>query len=340
MMIILIGLSYNVSACTDIPTISPSGSLTFCQGGSVTLSTTVGYVSYLWSTGSTNASITVTTSGTYTVYITDNSGCTGTSLPVTVTVATQPAQPGLISGNNPVCDSTMQTYSISPVANATSYIWTIPNGWTGSSNTTSITVLAGNSGGNITVVASDSCGNSIARTFYVTVIHIPASPCPIHGDSTPVAGSTQLYTVGTVSGASTYTWTLPSGWTGSSTTTSITATVGNDTGTVCCAANNSCGSSALCCITINTTNGINGIPDKNQINLFPNPANSTLTINNLPLTINDLRITDVLGNEIYHQAINNSNNKTIDISQWSDGVYFYQIINNNETVRGKFVVEK
>jgi len=342
MMIILIGVSYNVSACTDIPTISPSGSLTFCQGGSVTLSTTVGYVSYLWSTGATTSSITITTSGTYTVYITDINGCTGTSLPDTVNVETHPAQPGLISGNNPVCDSTTQTYSISPVANATSYIWTIPGGWSGSSSTTSITVLVGNSNGVFTVAAHDSCGNSSPTTLFVTVSHVPPSPCPILGDSMPAAGSHQTYSVTAVAGATSYTWTLPTGWTGSSVTNTINPIVGNDTGTVCCSANNLCGSSVLCCFTIYFSNGINGIRDMNQINLFPNPASSTLTIRQSTYSTqltNQLIITDVLGNEVYHQAINNSTQSTINISQLSNGVYFYQLSNNKETVRGKFVKE-
>jgi type IX secretion system substrate protein len=46
---------------------------------------------------------------------------------------------------------------------------------------------------------------------------------------------------------------------------------------------------------------------------------------------------DVLGQEVYHQAIINPNNTTINISQLSNGVYFYQLSNSKETLRGKFV---
>ena len=81
----------------------------------------------------------------------------------------------------------------------------------------------------------------------------------------------------------------------------------------------------------------------NYLIVFPNPASSEITIrqtnSQLPL-LSQIFITDILGNEVYSQAINNSNQITIDISKWSHGVYFYQIRNDKETLRGKFVVEK
>ena len=88
----------------------------------------------------------------------------------------------------------------------------------------------------------------------------------------------------------------------------------------------------------NLTTAINPIPNKESITLYPNPASSILTLHSqLSILNSQFIITDVLGNEVYHQAIINSNNQTIDISQWSNGVYFYQLINNTETVRGKFI---
>jgi Leucine-rich repeat (LRR) protein len=74
------------------------------------------------------------------------------------------------------------------------------------------------------------------------------------------------------------------------------------------------------------------------ISIYPNPASSTITIHQLfPSPNQQLLITNILGEEIYHQSINNSTQTTIDISQWSNGVYFYQIRNDKETLQGKFV---
>ena len=83
------------------PTISASGPLTFCAGGSVTLTSSAG-TSYLWSTGATTASISVTASGSYTVQVTNASGCQ--SLPSAATVVTVnpvPATP-TISASGPL----------------------------------------------------------------------------------------------------------------------------------------------------------------------------------------------------------------------------------------------
>lgn len=80
-----------------------------------------------------------------------------------------PAQPAAITGNTTVCPGASQTYSISPVSGATSYTWTLPGGWSGSSTTTSINTTAGASSGTLSVVAVNACGSSTARTLAVTV---------------------------------------------------------------------------------------------------------------------------------------------------------------------------
>ena len=53
----------------------------------MTLDAGAGYASYLWSPGgATTQTIAVTTSGSYTVTVTDGNGCTGTSAAEVVTV--------------------------------------------------------------------------------------------------------------------------------------------------------------------------------------------------------------------------------------------------------------
>ena len=67
------------------PSITANGPVNFCQGGSVVLDAGAGYSGYLWSTGPNSQTITVSTSGTYNVIVTDANGCTGTtSINVTV----------------------------------------------------------------------------------------------------------------------------------------------------------------------------------------------------------------------------------------------------------------
>ncbi len=92
-----IGSKYNstdtiLNHNTIKPVITANKSTTLCSGDSVTLSTAnkinnVSVKSYLWSTGAKTQSITVKTSGSYTVKVTDNNGLTGYSAPTTVTIS-------------------------------------------------------------------------------------------------------------------------------------------------------------------------------------------------------------------------------------------------------------
>jgi hypothetical protein len=165
---------------------------------------------------------------------------------------TVPGQPGTITGNTSVAAGSSQTYSIAAVANATSYTWSLPPGWSGSSTSTSITTTAGSAGGTISVTANNSCGASASRTLAVTIATctLPAQPGAISGNTTVTSGSSNTYSIAAVSGATSYTWTLPSGWSGSSTTTSIATTAGSAGGTISVKANNSCGAGAASNLTV------------------------------------------------------------------------------------------
>lgn len=152
---------------TPNPVITVDGSLELCSGGTTTL-TASGGTTYLWSTGATGSSITVSEAGTYSVTA-FNGTCEATSSSVTVNVTLPPGTPGIISGNDQLCDNTQQTYSITPVSGATSYQWVIPQGWTGTSTTNTITVNPGASGGQISVIAINSCGQSEEQVLHVQV---------------------------------------------------------------------------------------------------------------------------------------------------------------------------
>jgi hypothetical protein len=75
----------------------------------------------------------------------------------------------LIVGNTSVTGGSSQIYYIDNVPSATSYTWTLPSGWNGSSSSNAITTTAGSSGGAISVRSNNECGSSAARTLSVTV---------------------------------------------------------------------------------------------------------------------------------------------------------------------------
>jgi gliding motility-associated-like protein len=147
--------------------ISTIGATTFCQGGSVTLMATPG-TSYLWSgSGATTQSISVTTSGNYTVTVTNAAGCSVTSAPVAVTVNALPAAPIVVaSGPTAICPSGSVT--LTAPAGFTTYSWN--NGATSASITVNI---AGNY--KVTVTNANGC----SATSVITVVTVGDNTAPV-----------------------------------------------------------------------------------------------------------------------------------------------------------------
>ena len=103
-----------------VSSISAGGSTSFCQGNILNLTASNGS-SYLWSTGETTQSIVVSTTGNYTVVVTDAIGCSETSSPTQVTVDAMPVIPTITAGGvTTFCQGGSVTLSSS---SASAYLW-------------------------------------------------------------------------------------------------------------------------------------------------------------------------------------------------------------------------
>ena len=218
-----------VSASVPSPAGSISGITIQCSGltGQVYSITDVNNAStYTWAvptgwtitSGQGTSSITVTTgtagqNGAISVIPSNICGAsTGANLAVIV-VSTVPATPGPISGTTTLCHNVSgQSYSVSAVANTTSYLWTVPTGWsiTAGQGTTTLAVTSGASGtnGNIAVTAGNACGVSSASTLAVTVIAGSTAPTSITGNTSVCLGTGITLTASGGSGYTgcTYEW--------------------------------------------------------------------------------------------------------------------------------------
>ena len=242
------------------PVVTPTGPLSACPNVPVTLSvqSPVNGVTYNWSDAGSGTTHTETNFNGSVYCYALLPGCPSSSPGNTVFISllSTPAPPGIISTTNiNPCAGSQVTYSIASVSGATDYTWTAPNGWTGTSTSSSITLTAGASAGTISVTANNSCGSSAAQTLTVTPVSTPSTPGAISSNEvSPCAGSHVTYSISPVPGATSYTWTFPGGWTGTSTTNSITLTAGTSSGTISVTANNSCDSSAAQTLTVTTGN--------------------------------------------------------------------------------------
>jgi gliding motility-associated-like protein len=201
-----------------VPTISADDPTTFCAGSSVTLTSSTG-TGYLWSTGATTASINITTSGSYTVRVTDAYGCQ--SAASASTVVNVNALPVVNAG----IDTTIST-GTSTLINATvtgtgpfTYSWSpslqladafIEDPATVSLTTTTIFTLTATS-------TATSCSDMDAVT--ITISGGTLSSTPTATPEAACAGTNvQLNAIASGgSGIYTYVWTsVPAGFTSSS----------------------------------------------------------------------------------------------------------------------------
>ncbi len=108
-----------------------------------------------------------------------------------------------IIGNNPVCPGTTIIYSVIPIAGATSYTWTLPLGWSGSSLTNTISVTSNTNSGVIAISASSgTCG--VVGTASMVVNSVFGTSVSLSSSSPSIcAGNTATLSGG---GALTYTW--------------------------------------------------------------------------------------------------------------------------------------
>lgn len=219
------------------------------------------------------------------INVTSNNQC-GSSLVRVLAIRSVPNTVGVISGQaNNLCTNVVNnpTYSIASVSGATSYTWTAPVGTTITSGqgTTSITLNITNNfvGGNLSVVANNACGASSPRTLALS--STIASPSAISGTTNnlcPNGVNSPSYTIPSVSGATSYTWTVPSGAVilSGQGTTSIVLEITNSfvSGSLSVVANNACGSSVPRTLALSSSPSTPGTISGSVNNLCPEGINS------------------------------------------------------------------
>ena len=281
-----------ISSATPLTPGAITGATSVCSGstGNVySISAVAGATSYTWTvpTGATitagqgTTSISVTfgsAAGNISVTATNSCGTSSPSLQA-ITVNSIPVAPGTISGTITVCpNSTGNVYSIAAVAGATSYTWTVPFDATivSGQGTTDIVVDFGSTTGNVIVTASNTCGTSAVSNVAVTVLPAPTVPGTISGPTSVCENSTGIvYTVPTVLGATSYTWTAPIGGTvvSGQGTNMVVVDFGTTSGDIQVAQTDACGTSLPSSFAVT----INPIPAAPVVSVLNKCGSSDLT---------------------------------------------------------------
>jgi uncharacterized delta-60 repeat protein len=349
-------LSVNVNSLPAIAGII-TGASTICQGQNLvtySLPTINDAISYVWSlpngaTGSSSTNIitvnfnNLAESGDITVYGVNSCGNGGSSTSSLI-VNQLPSAAGTISGLTAICTGQNSvTYSVPPIANASNYIWSLPNGVTGSSNTNTISVDFSNiaTTGNISVYGTNSCGAGNSSTSIITVNPLPI----INTNPTDIQvniGNQAIFT--TSSNATNYQWQVNSGsgfqnifnggqFSGatSNNLTVYNTSMSNDNNQFRCeiTANNCSTTSNSAILTVVNNVGINDFENKNIFELYPNPSGDFVNLkSNLSLLEIKYEIVDNAGRIVLSGVLQNDN-QSIDVSKLSRGIYNLNVIGSH-----------
>lgn len=323
----------NTNGCVDLdtvvvtvvplpaPSITTSGAVTFCTGGSVTL-TSSSSDGYQWSASvnDTLQSLTVSTSGSYTVTVTDTNGCSATS---SQTVTVLPL-PNVGAGSD---DSTcLSTNSNLLASGASAYIW---HPGTSLSDSTIVNPVAGPVvSTTYTVVGTSSAGCVNSDTVNIVIVDNPPVPTVSRGGDT-------LYS----SPATSYQWYYE--------TTLIAGAINNyyilDTnGNFYVEVFNSFGCSTVS-IPFNVVGiGINEVKASLMLNVYPNPAHENLTLEMHLLKADEMKINlfNIAGQSVYTEETNCASGKykkEIDLNDYVKGIYYLQISTSDEVITKKII---
>ncbi len=263
----------NVTPTVGAPTNPTPAATTICQGSGNTTYTTSASdaTSYNWTvTGIGNTiSGTGTTgtvswdsnfSGTATISVTAN-GCNGPSAAASTTVNVLPTPSASISGTTSVCQntSTPDITFTNPMALPVTVNYNINGGSNqtiniGASSTNTVAAPTNAVGPfvynlvSVEYQSAPSCSNSISGSATITIRpEAPVQPGAIGGNDYVIPGSSETYSVVAVPNATSYTWTVPAGWTintGQGTNTiTVTTGIANQGGNITVTASNDCGTS-------------------------------------------------------------------------------------------------
>jgi len=292
-----------------------------CVENATQLCAPTGAASYLWSTGETTMCITITSGGTYSVTVTNADGCSSTcSIPVTV--ADQPEC--IILGNTTLCEG--ETNKLCGTPGAVSYLWS-----TGET-TECIDVT---SPGTYSLTVSNGNGCISDCVVSVTVAEIGTSGA-ISGPIAVTANEAVSYSIEPVPGATSYTWTLPQGWTGDTTGLVINVTSGatNNSDALCVQAVMGGCTGPNSCIQVSFSTGISTEDHTQWFVVQPNPSHGAFQLVPSGTNTGPIRIMvyDALGKLVVAPTMLNGTQPTmIHMEGEARGTYFLRAIVGNES---------
>ena len=297
--------------------VTNNGASLLCSGLTTTLSAPIG-MTYLWSNGDTTQTITISTSGSYDVTVTNASGCSATSGSTLITTSQVTVPTVVASGVTEFCEGGDVILAIP--SGFASYTWNTGSGFSQLTATQSGSYFA-------TVSNTDGCTVN-SDTVIVTVFPTPLTPSISYAANdtvmvSSIADGNQWYFNGI----------LITGETG---TTLRPVNLGNYS--VRIIDSNGCEGDMSAMQFYNSIGIVDNLAS--QVNLYPNPSNGLVTLELGAIDVLSIKIYDAKG-RLLNELNSCPGNCRIDLGAFEDGMYQLVLMTTQgQTVTKAVVLQK
>jgi hypothetical protein len=315
-------LCITIPCSLNTPTLGVTASATtICKGQSVNL-TASGATSYTWNTGANTSNISDTPNGNYTYVVTGENGSTGCTATMSQQVIVNPTPDiGIFVDKPTVCSG-------SP-ANLTAF-GAVTYSWNTGSNNQSIVVNPTS----MTIYTVSGSNTYNCTSFQTTTVNVNSLPTVIVGGPATICSGESAVLTG--SGAVTYQWMSSSIFITANPvqvnpTTSIAYTVaGTDA--------NGCMSTAIFNLAVDPCTGVNELNGLQTSFVYPNPTSGIVTVIAKKSSMMNIELYDISGRRILTD-VTSGNKVEIDLSEFTNGIYYLKITSENSAEVFKIVKE-
>ena len=296
------------------PIVVINGDTSFCEGKSLTINSNSNFNSYLWSSGETASEINISTSGTYSLEVSDSNGCINSA---SLTIIENQNPEFTIAGNFYFCEN--ESTILEVLGNFSNVNW---------SNGTSNPTITIDSMGTYSLIVSNTF-NCISRDTIIIekVLLLDVSISGFNND-TICNGSESYILVGNPVGGIF----SGDGLVGNTFVTS-NANLGINTITYTYSDSLGCENFATKIIYVDNCTAISPTNTDNYTLIFPNPTQSIVFIKlSTDNTIEGLKVINSIGQTLIEQkdVTRNENYIIVDLSSLSAGLYFVNIENSGK----------
>jgi len=337
-------------ASSIVPVISITGNDTVCTGNAITYTAATNVVggTYNWhvngaSVGTNSSTYTYnpTNGDVITCTITTASSCytipSVTSNAISIFVTSTPIVPTIsISGNDTVCMGSQATYYATTNVSGGTFEWIVNGLVVYPSNTYVYSPANGDHIQCIVTTPATGCYTTTTAFSNIITVATVTSITPsivISGPSLAAIGSNVTVNATVMNAGSSYIITWMNHGVTFNTTTVPTVTYVKTSGLDSITAriislSPGCYDTTLSnLVQVFTSTGVNNVANSFNMNIYPNPTNNVLHIDNLSTSLH-YRLMNIVGSVVVEGALANTNN-TISTKEMAAGVYMLEVRNND-----------